>query len=780
MRDATGRAALVLVLTTMASAPQALSRVATIHSSWNKGGYSFRGEWVQVLKPLGVTVDDYENTQIRALAAKLDQYDAVVTCSVFNYENTQDLLPVKEPFLNFLRRGGILLVTDASYGSTLSGGVCAWSADFALGSETASAHERPSEETRRLRHGPASGLAQVPDDLLPLAAETGHWAHMVPQSDSWREAIHDSDGRPTLVWQPVGEGLLVVTSYYSLHHGKKQELARALWGNALSLRQSLRSGLEVRSLDWGGVDPGRNAARIRLRMLAAGNASAAGEFVLRHEDEEVHREALRFTAEEGELVATWAYPVEQRGPHRLELRLQSGDGAPVVLTHRRTVPELMTLFAWKRHFITGDQTAAVEVEIVPEQPFDTAAHRLTAQAQVGGMTGAAVEIVAVPHATLEVPLAGLPAGKGCIRVALAKGSEQELTTQELPIALAAEPYVRIMPDRSCRVGDKPFFPLGMYIVSWQLPDTDAILTRMRAIAAGGFNLVHVGVRNDAEFAAVLEEARQLGIMIIPEGGAALKAVEAFRDHPAILAWNPGDEPDGQGRPARDVAETVARVKDRDATRPTYMTLCVPATYDRYFRAAEILAPDPYPIPRRDIAFVAECMERLQDVVARGKPLWAIPQAFGGYGGWSRPPTPVEERNMTYQCLVHGARGLVYYTFWDGRFAMVDHPELWGMMQRLAREVKQLFPLLLCGSEDTVLKLGPKQQVHALLKSAGDDTYLLLVNTTQDDLGPLPIPLPRELNGDWHGLFGEPAGSARNGVLSVAFPPLAVAVYKRDR
>ena len=93
-----------------------------------------------------------------------------------------------------------------------------------------------------------------------------------------------------------------------------------------------------------------------------------------------------------------------------------------------------------------------------------------------------------------------------------------------------------------------------------------------------------------------------------------------------------------------------------------MTLCVPGAYPAYHQAADILAPDPYPIPRRPIRFVADCIERLQDVVSHAKPIWAVPQSFGGYSSWTRPPTPDEERNMTYQCLVHGARGLVYYTY----------------------------------------------------------------------------------------------------------------------
>ena len=326
---------------------------------------------------------------------------------------------------------------------------------------------------------------------------------------------------------------------------------------------------------------------------------------------------------------------------------------------------------------------------------------------------------------------------------------------------------------------KPFFPIGTYVVSWRLPDTEAILRKLREIAAGGFNLVHVGVRSEAEFAAVLAEAQRLSLMIIPEGGASHRGVSQFRGHPSILAWNPGDEPDGRGTPAVKVAEKVAQIKDDDPTRPAYMTLCVPAKYDRYHRAADVLAPDPYPIPRRPIGFVAECIEKLQKVTEYRKPIWAIPQSFGGYRSWSRPPTPAEVRNMTYQCLVHGVRGLVYYTYWDGRFAMADHPELWAMMQRLAREVKELTPVLLSASGERYLKAGSQEKVHVMLKSHEGRRYLFAVNTTRDDLGDVAVPLPEGREGAWQGVFEEPRLGSTDGALPLSMPALAVRVYRRS-
>jgi hypothetical protein len=175
--------------------------------------------------------------------------------------------------------------------------------------------------------------------------------------------------------------------------------------------------------------------------------------------------------------------------------------------------------------------------------------------------------------------------------------------------------------------------------------------------------------------------------------------------------------------------------------------------------------------------VAQALEQLQSVVSYRTPLWAIPQAFGGYGGWSRVPTPEEERNMVYQCLVHGARGLVFYTYWDGRFAMADHPKLWIMMQRLAREVKQLAPALLASPPSPPAKAGPGDAVHLLRTTYEDSEMLLMVNTTREDLGAVRLSLPGLADGRLRGLFDEHAAPVRAGVAAIEVPSLAVRVFR---
>ncbi|MBT3380336.1 MAG: hypothetical protein HN742_32250 [Lentisphaerae bacterium] len=751
-------------------------RVATIYSSWNQGAFSFKDEWDRLLEARGASHDCYENTQITELAGKLDGYDIVIGCSVLNLENTQDFGPVKEPFMRFLENGGIFLLTDASYASSHAV-IGTWSPDFALSSATASAHSRPSEETRRISLGNAPGLAQVPHDLLPLAQAAGHWAHMVCTSPSWQQALVDSDGKPVLAWQPVGKGVLVATSYYSFKRQTASEFGEALLDNLLVLAEGTQAGFQIQELSWGQTSPGTNVARLRVRHAQGRARKTAIRFRVSQGDEILGEDQIPLPVQHhATATAEWPYTIPRRGPIQLELAgLAEGENGPVFrFTKLVDIPNLLEPFAWKRHYYRSDTHAELRVDFLPQQPFVSAGHRLEVQAVVKGVVGA---VVTVPPESqdVNVPLVGLPVGKGVLAVSLWR-QDEKLGGAEQSFEIALDPYVRILPDRSCQVGGKPFFPLGMYIVSWKLKGTEAILEKMQAIAAGGFNVVHVGVRSEEEFRAVLDEAKRLSIMIIPEGGIAVKNPGRFKEHPSILAWNPGDEPDGRGRPPEYMASVVGKIKDQDTSRPTYMTLCVPSTYERYWQAADIIAPDPYPIPRKSIAYVADCVERLQEVMQRGKPIWAIPQAFGGYSSWKRVPTPEEERNMTYQCLVHGARGLIYYTYWDGRFDMAEHPELWAMMTQLAREVRQLTPLLLDGSPEQVLKLGTDGAVHVLLKSAQGRHYAIAVNTMSAPVEAVSVPVTQVYTGIIKELFGDGEATARDGRLTLKLSPLGVQVY----
>jgi len=49
--------------------------------------------------------------------------------------------------------------------------------------------------------------------------------------------------------------------------------------------------------------------------------------------------------------------------------------------------------------------------------------------------------------------------------------------------------------------------------------------------------------------------------------------------------------------------------------------------------------------------------------------------------------------MTYLALAHGAKGLIYYCYYDMR-VLPQYAEMWTGMKKIASEVKALSPVLL--------------------------------------------------------------------------------------
>jgi hypothetical protein len=284
-----------------------------------------------------------------------------------------------------------------------------------------------------------------------------------------------------------------------------------------------------------------------------------------------------------------------------------------------------------------------------------------------------------------------------------------------------------------------------------------------------------------EWDPFLAEAEKLGVKVITEFGVDMAAaITRYRGRKAVLAWNPGDEPDGGGVPPEVMLERHNRIKDADPEVPTYMTLCIPGAYAKYAAMAEVIAPDPYPI-RYAGASTVPVFTMVSQAVATatplGRPIWAIPQAFGyarEQSSW-RVPTFAEERNMTYLALLAGAKGLVYYTYRDPGFDMRANPQLWEGLKTLPAEIATLAPFLLEGRR-AVLETGIKDVFAGHWTAAGRQV-LCLVNAASAEPREVSLALPAGVAGKATDLVAAyPSGlDVREGKLSGALPPLAVAV-----
>jgi hypothetical protein len=202
-------------------------------------------------------------------------------------------------------------------------------------------------------------------------------------------------------------------------------------------------------------------------------------------------------------------------------------------------------------------------------------------------------------------------------------------------------------------------------------------------------------------------------------------IEAFRDHPALLSWYTADEP------SADRAVPLERihrlVRELDPYHPVTVVFYQGAEHARlFYDALDIVMGDPYPIPSNPVTYVSNMADALNNAFEFSKPLWIVPQAFGGNEWWAREPTAKEQRVMTYLSLIHGARGIQYFIRWP-RINFPKSPIMWGECGRLALETAELTPALL-SAEKSPPVTSSLPAVHAQAFLDRGVVTLLAVNT----------------------------------------------------
>lgn len=320
------------------------------------------------------------------------------------------------------------------------------------------------------------------------------------------------------------------------------------------------------------------------------------------------------------------------------------------------------------------------------------------------------------HPWVEFPLATLPMGDSLLRCRLRvdgndTGSAITSVTRLAPKANA------VAVDRlggGLFVEGLPFFPFGYYCYSPVQP------TLAEEEVVRGFNLMSPYQDNDPatvdERHAYMDRAAQLGMKVhfqllrVAGGGgvnlgtaqdtsaarreAWLRAeVEAFRDHPALLAWYISDEPTGHGATPGQLRRAYRIVRELDPYHPVTIVFMAPDAARRYVTAMDLAMTDPYPIPNGPPGGVADAVRTILDAVSPGIPLWLVPQAFGGNEWWTREPTAAELRLMTWLGVVEGATGVQYFI----RHGLSGFPKsslTWAAASRCAHEIAALTPHLL--------------------------------------------------------------------------------------
>jgi len=398
--------------------------------------------------------------------------------------------------------------------------------------------------------------------------------------------------------------------------------------------------------------------------------------------------------------------------------------------------------------------ATVELAVAPAQRDGAELRVVFAAAdRPGESISEAVLEAGDSESDVTLPIPPLEAGSYVLAVELRRGGEvvERAETAIRKLARVAHEW-RLDEDNVLLHNGEPFLPFGWfsmppermagpdcpytaaqdYNAQWRTVEEN--LARLDTFAATG-KVVTIYPYPNANMVKTPAWGRPL---TDDEAAALRERVRALKDHPGLFAWYMADEPELRPALVERIQQIYDVVADEDPFHPCIMLNDTISGIYKYVCGGDVLMPDPYPCFLEDglaalpLEKVTKFMETCNNAAKGRKALWITPQAFnyGDYGRENnRAPTFAELRNMTYQAVIQGTKGFLYYTW--------AHSQNYMGVQRgmpfLASEVADLKAAILApDTGDRVEVQAPAaEHVHCAVRRVGDAPYLFAVNTATE-------------------------------------------------
>ncbi len=347
------------------------------------------------------------------------------------------------------------------------------------------------------------------------------------------------------------------------------------------------------------------------------------------------------------------------------------------------------------------------------------------------------------------------------------------------------------------VNGRQFFPFGFYCYSPVYP------TLPEEEVVKGFNMISpyqkIFPETLGERKAYMDRCATLGmkvhynlLSVSGGGGVGLKTdtlsteqkrkyliseIKAFMDHPALLAWYIADEPTGNKVMPEEIEVIYKTVKSLDPWHPVSVVFMAPfTTATKYSNGTDIVMADPYPVPDKQVSIVGDVTGMLRKEFAGTKPVWIVPQAFGGGEIWSREPTSQEIRSMTWQAVIKGATGIQYFI----RLGLSSFPKsaaAWNECGRIAMEVSSLTPWLL--SDEPVVNVScDSKNVLAGSRMHNGQLMIMAVNRINEP-SPVRFTIANGFSGKATLIFENREIRVNGGIISDYIAPLGTLIYRID-
>jgi hypothetical protein len=286
-----------------------------------------------------------------------------------------------------------------------------------------------------------------------------------------------------------------------------------------------------------------------------------------------------------------------------------------------------------------------------------------------------------------------------------------------------------------------------------------------------------------------------------------RVVNQFKNHPGMGIWKGADEPEWGKAKVEPLVRAREIVRELDPNHPLALMQAPRGTVQSmrpYNAACDITGADIYPISyppgthsllsNKELSMVGDYTKTMMEVADGKMPVWMVLQiAWSGVvkpGKTLRFPTFAEERFMSYQAIINGARGLLYF---GGNLEKAMSPEdaklgwNWTFWNRVLRPVLEeigtkspLAPALVAPTSKLPVKISGAKDVEFLVREVGDEIYVLACKregaTVKVEFAGLPL-----TKGDGEVMYESPRRmEVKDGKFTDWFAPFDVHVYRFKR
>lgn len=336
--------------------------------------------------------------------------------------------------------------------------------------------------------------------------------------------------------------------------------------------------------------------------------------------------------------------------------------------------------------------------------------------------------------------------------------------------------------------DSAFFPIGTY---------GATAKNLAEIRELGMNTAVIGMTEEnIESCLSLNMHCTLAVPQDPEKlihaldrmKPTLQAGKFSGQYSGQFSFYVNDEPEIHSFPEGEAEDIQRIIKQYLPEAVTNMAIVRPQAIPFYEKGADYFMLDQYPVPHMPIAWLAESMDEAARHVGRDR-LQSVIQAFGddryAAGGWPRLPTYEEMSCLAFLSVVHGSRGIYFFTYPSITATTQGKEDLTRLIRQLnsikswLRLHNEQEPVSLRMTSSNRLDPQGNPAVHCTRKEQYNTQMLICVNTIGTFIE-AEIDVPAGRHTRWRDYYTDQPHMVVDGNILARFAPYEVKVLLESK